>query len=207
LRHRRWLVALIAVAALAYVAREPALRAIGLALVAEDPLGPADVIVVSVDAGGAGVLEAADLVGRGVAARVAVFADPPSGEDLEFVRRGLPYEDQAARLVRQLGLLKIEGVLTIPREDAGTQGEAEVLPRWCDRNAFASIVVVSTSDHSRRLRRVVRRAMEGHATRVAVRPSHYSQFDPDGWWKTRSGVRTAIIELQKLGLDVVLHPL
>jgi hypothetical protein len=31
--------------------------------------------------------------------------------------------------------------------------------------------------------------------------------DPDRWWETRRGVRTEIVELQKLLLDVVLHPM
>jgi hypothetical protein len=49
------------------------------------------------------------------------------------------------------------------------------------------------------------RVMKGHPTRVTVRPERYSSFDPDRWWKTRSGVRTEIVELQKLVLEVVLH--
>ena len=49
--------------------------------------------------------------------------------------------------------------------------------------------------------------MKGHPTRVTVRPARYSIFDPDRWWETRAGVRTEIIELQKLVLDVVLHPM
>jgi hypothetical protein len=75
--------------------REPVLRAAGRALVVNDPVGNADIIVVSLDSGGAGALEAADLVQSGVATRVAVFADPPSREDREFIRRGLPHEDAA----------------------------------------------------------------------------------------------------------------
>jgi hypothetical protein len=49
--------------------------------------------------------------------------------------------------------------------------------------------------------------MKGHPTRVAVQSARYSSFDPDRWWKTRSGVRTEITELQKLVLDVILHPI
>jgi hypothetical protein len=64
-------------------------------------------------------------------------------------------------------------------------------------------VVVAARDHSRRLRRVLDRAMKGHPTRVTVRAERYSNFDPDRWWETRGGVRTEIIELQKLVLDVV----
>jgi hypothetical protein len=49
--------------------------------------------------------------------------------------------------------------------------------------------------------------MKGHPTNVTVQAAHYSDFDPDRWWETRGGVRTEIVELQKLLLDVVLHPL
>ena len=94
----------LAAAAIAAIpsVREPVLRAAGWALVVNEPVAPADIIVVSLDSGGAGALEAADLVQSGIATRVAVFTDPPSGEDHEFIRRGLPYEDEAARQIRQL---------------------------------------------------------------------------------------------------------
>jgi hypothetical protein len=87
--------------------REPVLRAAGWALVVNEPVAPADIIVVSLGSGGAGALEAADLVQSGIATRVAVFTDPPSGEDHEFIRRGLPYEDAGARQIRQLRWLGV----------------------------------------------------------------------------------------------------
>jgi hypothetical protein len=96
-------------------------------------------------------------------------------------------------------------VVEIPRTDVGTQGEGQVLPPWCDQHQFRSVVFVAARDHSRRLRRVLDRVMKGHATRVTVQPARYSSFDPDRWWETRVGVRTEIIELQKLVLDAVLH--
>jgi hypothetical protein len=139
---------------------------------------------------------------------VAVFADPPDPiVDREFLRRGVPYEDLGARSVRQLAALGVPTIEQIPRSVAGTEDEGRVLPPWCDEHRFRSVIVVSTSDHSRRLRRVLGRAMRGHATRVSVRPARYSQFDPDGWWRTRGGTRIAVVELEKLLLDVVRHPL
>jgi uncharacterized SAM-binding protein YcdF (DUF218 family) len=120
---------------------------------------------------------------------------------------GLPYEDGAARQIRQLKWLGVTDVVQIPRTDVGTEGEAQVLPPWCDQHQFQSIVLVAARDHSRRLRRVLDRAMKGHPTRVTVRPARYSNFDPDRWWETRGGVRTEIVALQKLVLDVVLHPM
>jgi hypothetical protein len=207
---RRLILRVLAVAVVAIGAvrpvRDPVLRAAGAMLVVDEPVGPADAIVLSLDSDGAGALEAADLVKNGIATRVAVFMDPPSAEDLEFIRRGLPYEDAAARQIRQLALLGVTDVVQISRVD-GTSAEGEVLPRWCDAQHLGSVVVVATKDHSRRLRRVLDRAMQGHATRVMVRAARYSSFDPDRWWDTRTGIRTEIIELQKLLLDLVLHPL
>jgi len=212
-RRPRWapILVVVALAAATIVAvpsvREPVLRAAGWALVVNEPVAPADIIVVSLGSAGAGALEAADLVQSGIATRVAVFTDPPSGEDHEFIRRGLPYEDAGARQIRQLRWLGVTDVVQIPRTDVGTEREAQVLPRWCDQHRFQSIVFVASRDHSRRLRRVLDRVMKGHPTRVTVRPERYSSFDPDRWWETRSGVRTEIVELQKLVLEVVLHPI
>jgi hypothetical protein len=212
LRWPRWapIPVVLALAAFAIVAvrslREPVLRAAGWALVLNEPVVPADVIVLTIDSGGAGVLEAADLVQSRVSQRVAVFHDPPSGEDYEFIRRGLPYEDQGARQIRQLASLGVTNVVQISRID-GTQGEGRVLPIWCDEEQLRSIVVVATKDHSRRLRRVLDRVMKGHPTHLTVQAARYSSFDPDRWWETRGGIRTEIIELQKLLLDIVLHPL
>ena len=212
-RRPRWGVMLI-VAALAAAAilavpsvREPVLRAAGRALVVNEPVAPADIIVLAPDSGGAGALQAADLVHGGIATRVAVFTDPPSGEDFEFIRRGLPYEDLAARQIRQLGWLGVTDVVKIPRNQAGSAGEGEVLAPWCDAHEIRSAIFVAARDHSRRIRRVLDRDMKGHTTRVTVQAESYSSFDPDRWWETRSGIRTGIIELQKLVLDVVLHPM
>jgi hypothetical protein len=170
---------------------------------------PADIIVLAVDFSGGEVLEAADLVHAGIALRVAMFAArPPDSVEREFSRRGIPSEDLAqfrpVRLLRALGVTAIE---QIPRAVAGTASEVAVLPGWCDQHRFRSIVVVSSPDHSRRLRRMLRRSMKNHPTRVTVRPARYSEFDPERWWETRGGVRTEIIELQKLLLDVILHPI
>jgi hypothetical protein len=186
--------------------REPVLRAAGWALLADEPVAAADAIVVSADSDGSGALEAAELVKSGIATRVAVFTDPPVAEDLEFIRRGLPYEHESGRQIRQLGWLGVSDVEQIPRPEAGTEGEGQALPAWCDQHGFRSIVFVAAKDHSRRTRRVLDRSMKGHPTHVMVQPEHYSSFDPERWWESRTGIRTEIIELQKLGLDIIRHP-
>jgi hypothetical protein len=211
-RRPKWPVILMVVAlgTLAILAasplREPVLRAAGWALVANDPVTSADIIVVSLDSGGAGALETADLVQSGVSTRAAVFLDPPSEEQDEFIRRGLPHEGDAAKQIRELNSLGVTDIVRISPVD-GTEEEVKALPPWCDEHKLQSIVFVAHSDHTRRLRKVLDRIMKGHATRVMVKPSRYTNFDPDEWWETRGGIRTEIVELQKLLFEIVLHPM
>ncbi len=188
--------------------REPVLRAAGWALVVNEPVASADIIVLSLDSDGAGALEAADLVQSGISKRVAVFMNPPSAEDHELIRRGVPYEDEGAKQIRQLRSLGVTDIVRISTIEGGsTEGEVQALAPWCDEHRLRSIVFVAARDHSRRSRRVLDRVMKGHPTRVTVQAARYTPFDPDRWWETRRGVRAEIVELQKLLLDVVLHPL
>ena len=76
-------------------------------------------------------------------------------------------------------------IVEIPKAGAGTEGEGQILTRWCHQHEFRSVVFVVARDHSRRIRRVVDRVITGHATRVTVQPARYSSFDPDRWWETR----------------------
>jgi hypothetical protein len=209
----RW-VRILAVVALACLViavvsglRGPILRSAGWALVVDDPLEPADIIVVTVAASGAGLLEAADLVRRGISQRVAVFAEAPSALDLELLRRGIPFEPDSARSVRSLKTLGVPAVEEIPSAPDGSEGEAEAIADWSTQRQFRAIVVVSATDHSRRLRRLLHRSMKNHRITVMVRPSRRFGFDPDRWWETRGGIRTEIFELQKLLFDLVRHPL
>lgn len=187
--------------------RRSILRAAGWALVANDPLEPVDVIVLTLDVDGAGVLEAADLLHRGIATRVAVFADPPDPEiEPELLRRGLPYENMADQDIRELRELGIGKVQRISTEVGGSEDEGPALADWCHRQRYHSVLVVSASDHSRRLRRILRRAMNRRQIRVRICSARYSKFDPDRWWQMHDGIRTETVELEKLLLDMVRHP-
>lgn len=187
-------------------ARHAVLRAAGWWLVAEDPLAAADVIVIAVGGGSAGVIEAANLVHQGIAGRVALLAEPPTPAEREFARRGIAYEDGAEISARHLRLLGVSAVERIPNRVDGTEAAGRVLDEWCAHRQLKSVVIVSAADHSRRLRRVLQRSMRGCAARVVVRSARYSQFDPDSWWRTRGGIRTQIVETEKLLLDLARHP-
>lgn len=187
--------------------RVATLQTLGHALVANDPLGSVDAIVISVDAGPSGVLEAADLVRDGVSKTVAVFGEPPGTAEVEFQRRGVPHHDEASRALLALQSLGVANPVRIPTPVDGTTAEGRVLSTWVGERGFRSIVMITTADHARRTRRVLRRALKNQPVTVVIRASRYSDFDPQAWWQTRIGVRTEIIELQKLLLDILSHPL
>lgn len=179
----------------------------GRALVVDERVKSADIIVVSGEADGAGVLEASDLVRSGVAKRVAIFSYARTTVEQEFTRRGIPYRDKTGRYLDELNALGVVNVEQIPTYVAGTGDEGPALARWCDEQQIHSVVLVGSREHSRRLRRVLHRSMQGHAVTMAVCGSRFSEFDPDFWWTSRWGVRAEIIESEKLLLDIIRHPI
>jgi hypothetical protein len=189
------------------VIRSSMLRAAGRALVVDEPVESVDVIVLPQWAGAAGAIDASDLVHKRIAGLVAVLAEPPKPAERELARRGVPYTSENVDLVHLLQALGVANVELIPEPAAGTEGEGQALVAWCGRRQFRSILIVSSPDHSRRVRRVLHRSLQGQPTKVMIRSARYSAFAPDSWWTTRDGARTGIVEFQKLLLDVLLHPI
>jgi uncharacterized SAM-binding protein YcdF (DUF218 family) len=208
----RWAVVLLSIATLAVVIaasvpvlRHSLLRSAGWALVAQDAPAKADLIVISVDALSAGILEAADLAHAGFATRIAIFDRPVTKVQLEFARRGVQSLDLKAVSIQLLHELGIVDIAVIPAV-VGTVDEGKVLQQWCAANSIHSILFISVPDHSRRTRRVLDRALGQHGVRVMVRYARYSEFNPDSWWQTRGGQRTQAVESEKLLVDLLRHP-
>ena len=213
-RKRRYLFSiLIVVLALVLLAAIPSTRFFFLriparALVIPEPaVKPVDVIVLTVDAYRPATLDAADLVHRGIATRVAVFSEPPDLSTQELIRRGVKYPDQEAVVISYLNDLGIHNVESIPTPVTGSEREGTVLPAWCERNHIRSLILVVGTDHARRVNRIMRRGFKGHNTTVTVYPTRYSDLNPEAWWNTRRDSREVIVEFEKLMLDVIRHPL
>jgi hypothetical protein len=185
--------------------RHAVLRSAGWALVAEDPPGKADIIVISTDALGSGSLEASDLFHAGFATRVAIFDRPPTKVALELARRGVHPLNLKEVSIQQLHELGITDISVIPAV-AGTVDEGRVLREWCVANSIHSILFVSVPDHSRRTRRVLDRSLAQHGIKVMVRYARFAEFDPSSWWASRGGQRVELVEMEKLLLDVLRHP-
>jgi uncharacterized SAM-binding protein YcdF (DUF218 family) len=208
----RWTLGLLSVLTLAAVIvasapglRHSLLRSAGWALVAQDPPAKADIIVISTDSMGAGILEAADLAHAGFASRVAIFDRPVTRMSREFARRGVQPLDLKSVSIQLLRGLGITDVTVIPSV-VGTVDEGKVLQQWCAANSIHSILFVSVRDHSRRTRRVLNRALSPHGIGVIVRYARFSEFDPDFWWQSRAGQRVQVVESEKLLVDFLRHP-
>lgn len=208
---RRWYSTLLIVLCLAAVVAMTPLRVVplrwaGQALVRVDPLVRADIAIVPEWTGAAGALEVADLIQAGMVDRVGVLATPVLPEEREFRRRGIPYDDEAAHLIHQMIALGVQKPERLSTSASGTEAVGQELADWCRANSVREMMIISPPDHSRRLRRVLRRSMGACAAHVSVRTTRYATFDPDRWFETRWGLRIGVIELEKLLLDVVRHP-
>ena len=181
------------------------LRIIGHGLVVDELLRRVDLIVVPGWTGDAGALEASDLVRRGIANEVAVVLNPPDASDRELIRRNVLHaaaDNWTVSLLHQLGVANVTPI----DFGNGTQAEMMSLAAWLDSHHVHSIVVVTLPDHARRVRRLLDRSLRGHGVTAIVHSTQYSDFQPDTWWRTRSGLRTGIEESEKLLLDLAGHP-
>jgi uncharacterized SAM-binding protein YcdF (DUF218 family) len=181
----------------------------GQALIHHDELQQAEAIVIAVDGTAPEVLEAVDLVRAGYAPKVWVLAGPQDELGLEFARRGLPYADKATVAVSTLNALGVNNAEIAPYRVDGTNSEIDLLPRWLAEKQYKKIIFVVVADHSGRVRRMLDRALIAEKTSltILVRYSKFAQYKAEDWWRARGGIRTVIVEYQKLLLDVLQHPI
>ena len=156
-----------------------------------------------------GALEAADLVHSSVATRVAIFISTKDPAGDEFIRRGVPYEDEAARSVRQLGSLGVETIDQIPGSVIGTEAKVRCLPAGVTSKGSAQsslCLLTTTRDVSPPSASpfLERSSDESHGSHCVRALPH---FEPDRWCESRGGVRAEIEEVGKLLLDVMRHPI
>jgi hypothetical protein len=203
---RSSLVIVAVTAAATLIFRDTILRRVGDALIVDEPIQPADAIVVPEWTQAVGALEAADLVALHVSTKVAVFVDDTEDPVLNELRRRGVSLGPSSWTVRLLTDLNVDDVERVPA-GPGSHATAETLRKWCEHHDFRTVIVISLPDHSRRLRRLLDRSMKGQKTRTILRTSRYSQVDPARWWRTQIGVRAYVEEIPKLLLDVALHPL
>jgi hypothetical protein len=195
-------IALVGAAAVPSI-RRLALRAAGSSLVQKDRLEPSDVGVIT-QFGEGNELEAADLFRDRLFSRVVVLESAPTEVDREYLRRGVYRDDVVVTTLRQLGVPETS-IVHVDAGEGGTNDSTEALAGWIRVHPSRAIVIVPPS-HARRFRRALRRLWPPNAPPPLVTCPRYNEFRPDDWWTTRRTLRDGAVELQKLLLDYLLHP-
>ena len=193
---------LAAVAVLGFVAyqlRAPLLTRVGGLLFHEDPLEPADAIVVLGGGRLDRVVEAADLFAAGYAPTVVLTRMREVPVIAELQARGF---DVSTELELRLDYLEAFGVprdatTVLQRVVESTQAEAELVAEWAESRQIGRVIVVTSGAHTSRTRLVFDQVLRGRPTETLIRPSSTSGFEPATWWHGRTDRRDGLIELQK----------
>jgi uncharacterized SAM-binding protein YcdF (DUF218 family) len=182
-----------------FFAYRPLLRAAGNFLVVSETPQPADAIVVLAGGDPARPLEAVQLYVKGIAPVVVVTTESPPRVFEQLKRDGIVLNQTFENYVRVLlgygvpedRVLRIEVPVSDTFEEIGRIGDFARTKGW------KRLVIVTSNFHTRRTRLTARYVLEP-GIGVSVVPANQDSFDPSAWWQTQAGVRTFVIEAEKL---------
>jgi len=176
------------------VATLTGLMAVGHFLAVEDPLVKADAIVALSGDQGARTATAVDLWKRGFAP-VIVFAgsseDPASLPSAEIMKR------EAVRLG-----VPVDRVLTEP-SSATTKENATRVSDILRGYQITRVILVTSPYHQRRASIVFERQLEGTSITFRNYPARDDEWDPSLWWASEPSRSLTLVELAKLGVEVM----
>jgi uncharacterized SAM-binding protein YcdF (DUF218 family) len=204
-------VLMLALVGLVVVAAPRGLRSLGHWLVVDDALAePADAIYVHAGHMPVRALEAADLFLAGHAPEVWLAEAVPTAERAALERLGLrvPVEADWNREVLQVRGVPAGAIRVLPRQVANTRDEVALVAEELRRVGGRRVVLVTSRQHSRRVRTLWRRHDVGELE-ATVRSSRHDPFDPDRWWTNTEDGEAVFHELVGIAdawLDLGLRP-
>ena len=184
---------------LASVYRDPMLASAGRFLVVSHPLEKADLVVCLAGSPVERGLEAVELIKEGHASRVFIPREEPP-EGLRTIRaRGVEYPESGELILDMLVALGLSpGQVIVSDTAAGsTAEEAGLLRDVALAEGHQRLIVVTSPHHSRRAWIAFRHMFKDTGVTVIMRPSRFSGFQPEDWWKQRRYGREVILEYMK----------
>lgn len=174
-----------------------AFRGVGRWLVREDPLGPADVIVVLSGSMPWRAGEAARIYRLGDAREV--WVSQPEAPTQQLAAMGIQYlgEDYFNREVLIHSGVPEAAVRVLPDPIVNTQEEVEEIAAEMRREGKASVIIVTSPQHTRRVGTLWRKLV-GDNPRAIVRAARQDPFDADHWWHDTRDVFYVARELMGL---------
>jgi uncharacterized SAM-binding protein YcdF (DUF218 family) len=183
------------VLAMLWWGRHRILAAAGSLLIAEDPVGQVDVLVVSGASTVLGTVEVARLYREGVAPRILVPRWPPRDIDDEARRLDASYVDPETRvrgILERAGVPE-EAIVTLPIAIDGTDLEAATVAGFVRDHGLKSLLIVTARTHGARVRWLLRRALPPDVS-LRVRSPRADPFSPGQWWLIREQSREVVME-------------
>lgn len=170
------------------------------ALVVNEPLASADAIVVF--SGSSAYVErtrqAAQLYREGRAPLVLLTNDQTRGGWSSALQRNPFFVERATDELIKAGV-PAESIRIVPGIPETTRDEALVIKDYAVSERFRSVLIVTSSYHSRRALRTLRHAVWGTGITVGVEPAPGSSSLRSAlWWLRPEGWRTVGVEFVKL---------
>ncbi|MBA3639520.1 MAG: YdcF family protein [Acidobacteriota bacterium] len=172
---------------------------LGRFLIIDEPIQPAEALVVLAGARVDRWLEAVDLYREGKGKNILLSPGYLEPAEVRLRANGIDYP-AATDLIRnamvQMGI-PANVITSIPEGMDNTAHEALFAARIARERGWKSIVVVTSPYHTRRSLFAFQRELLGTGIDVQVRGTRYDDIDPDRWWKRRHDFRYVTWELQK----------
>ena len=145
-------------------------------------------------------LGAADLMLQSRAEKAVLFREDlsPAFDELEKLGVGFMESHEVNREILLRRGIDESRVEVLPEEVDSTWEEAQAFREYVDDNPVNSIVITTSVSHSYRSYLNFEKALEGTGVEIYSLPTPYGDFDPNGWWKDRDGVKALYLELANL---------
>lgn len=183
---------------LVYFGYQSVLRASTGILISEDMPEKSDAVAVLGGGEPGRAWEAADLYNQNLARYVIVTRETPRPEVEDLRHRGVDLVDGRGNYIRVLrGLGVPEGrIITVGHPVDNSLDEIVRLRDLCNQKKWKSLIIVTSNYHTRRARLIARYALYPSVDFSVVGATH-GGLEPE-WWKNQDGLRTFLIEFEKL---------
>jgi uncharacterized SAM-binding protein YcdF (DUF218 family) len=154
----------------------------GTGLVVQDPLAPAQVIVVLSGRMPDRAIEAARLYQQKAAPQV--WVSQPIGPTAELAEMHIPFVGEDfynERVLLALGV-PAEAIRIFPQPAANTEQEIEEVGRMTRNSDIHALIIVTSAPHTRRVSAIYKRLV-GDSPRLIVRHALDDPFNAAHWWR------------------------
>ena len=184
-------------------------RHAGKWLVKEDHPEHSDAMVILMGSIADRVLQAADLYHQNMAEKV-IMVESDMGASTALEEKGVHIISNTRQVYGALVTLGVpsDSIIILAGSASSTQMEAIVIRDYLkNRPEINTILLVSSANHLRRASMIFKSALKdpGIPVNIISCPSSYTDFDAEGWWKSRDGIEAVMMEYLKIGNFVLFE--